>query len=428
MPNISKSISDHRPLLPDWRDGRMRIIFILGWFCGEAYSLISNILGVRLAEAGADRPMIGMFSLAVLPYALKWLWAPAITHGRIPWITSRFGPRRGWLLVALMAMMVSQAILAWADLVTHPWQGGLVAILAGFAAASLDLLVDAFRVDCLEPEESGHGATALLLGLLLGMAGATALALYMATWLDWTWAYLTLGLTFSLGLLAVGLAQEPIPHSQPAANPDSWHQQAVIAPITEFLERSGWGPIVLFMLLYRIGDALIIVLAGPFYLESGYTKVAIADLTYLPGLPAALLGSLVAGILINRFGMIASLRWSCYLEMIATCTLAWMASQGPQTGLLALAIGVNQLNFGFGTVVWVTYLTRLCHPVHAAVQYSLFSSTFSLSRVMIATSAGFLADGMGWTGFFIAATLVNLPGLMLIPTRSPFGRQDTTDA
>lgn len=403
-------------------DTRVLRLLFLGFASGLPLLLTASTLAVRLTESGVTKTAIGIFALVGLPYAFKFLWAPAIDRLALPFFTRALGRRRGWIVLTQLCLILSLLGLGFADPARDVGMVAVWAFVVAFCSASQDVVVDAYRVEILEERLYGAGAATLVFGYRVGLLVAGAGALYLATYFGWAAAYLAMAALVAVGLVTILLAPEPgapepggaAPAPQGGGRALAWFQDAVLAPFQDFLTRPQWGVILLFVVLYKFGDSLAGVMANPFYLEIGFTKVEIANVSKLFGLGATLLGALAGGILVARTGILQSLLIAGVLQMVSNGMFALQALVGSDLGLLFATIGFENFAGGMGTAAFVAYLSSLCHLAYTATQYALLSSLMSFGRTLLASPGGWLADQTDWVAFFLLTTAAALPGLLLL--------------
>ncbi len=405
-----------------YRDRRMALILVLGFSSGLPLALSASTLLTWLATEGISLTTIGLFAPVALPYILKFLWSPIIDGISIPWLTRRLGRRRGWMVASQVAVAI--AIIALGN--TDPKTGiAVVAALAftlAFLSATQDIVIDAFRVEILVEREQGAGAGAVILGYRMGMLVSGAGALLIADAFGWAMAYQIMGIGMGVGLVAVLLAREPHPRAGSvagAASPGAvsiaaWMQDHVIDPFADFLTRPGWAVILVFIVLYKLGDAVAGVMSNPFYIQIGFSLTEIGTITKAFGLIATLTGAVIGGVIVARIGILSALLWCGMLQMLSNLMFAAQALVGADLGFLTATIGIENLSGGMGTVAFVAYISRLCSFEFTATQYALFSSLAAVGRTVFAAGGGWLAEQLGWFWFFVASTGCALPGLAVL--------------
>ncbi len=402
--------------------GERRIvsIFFMGFSSGLPLALTGSTLAVWMAESGVSLIKIGFFVLVGISYNLKFLWSPLMDRGRIPWLTGRLGRRRSWALVTQMALMAALVALGHSDPAADLEKTALLAVLVAFFSASQDIVIDAFRIDLLQEHEQGAGAASTQLGYRGGLLVAGAGALYAASYGGWELAYAVMAGFMVVGMAAVLLTPEPPDNGRGAEEGEemSFSQQlheAVVAPFADFMGRHGeWMVILIFILFYKFGDAVAGVMANPFYVAMGFTKIEIADVSKLFGVAATVVGIVVGGAVVYRLGIFRALLLCGVLQALSNLMFAYQATVGHDLGLLVATIGLENLTGGMGSAAFVAYLSSLCSHAFSATQYALLSSVMALGRTVLASGGGWAAQELGWVPFFIGSTFAALPGLLLL--------------
>jgi PAT family beta-lactamase induction signal transducer AmpG len=419
-----------------YSDRRVLSILFLGFSSGLPLALTFGTLSVWLVEVGVTKTTIGLFALMGTPYTFKFLWAPLVDRMPLPYLTRRLGRRRGWAIVTQLALMATIAGLGATNPAAHPGLTAVFALMVAFWSASQDIVIDAYRVEVLEERQYGAGAAMIVLGYRIGMLVSGAGALYLATYVGWFATYGLMTALMIVGIVTVLLNPEPkvrmsgysIEQERRIAaylegRPDplgrkaralAWIYGAVISPFVEFMSRKGWLVILLFILLYKFGDALAGVMSNPFYVELGFTKIQIANISKAFGLAATIIGSIIGGVIVNRIGILKSLFVCGILQMFSNLMFAVLAVVGTDLRMLALAIAVENLSGGMGTAAFVAYLSSLCNVAYTATQYALLTSFMAFGRTLLSSSGGWLADHMDWLSFFIVTTAAALPGLLVL--------------
>ena len=401
---------------------RVLVVLLLGFASGLPLLLTLSTLTFWLAEAKVDLASIGLFALVGLPYTWKFLWSPIIDRVPLPVLSRLFGRRRGWLL--LVQCLLAAAIVALGA--SDPERGlvriAVFATLVAFLSASQDIIIDAYRVELLDERQQGAGAAAIVIGYRLAMLLAGAGALVIAEFAGWFWAYASMAACLGLGIGTILLAPEPGAGAAATAvraadGPAQWLKQAVVEPFADFFRRNGLSTallILLFIMLYKLGDALLGTMTNPFYVDLGFTKPEVATIVKGYGLVATLLGGFLGGMVVNRRGIVAAL-WICgIIQMASNLIFVVQAWIGNDLAMLAVTISVENLAGGMGTAAFVAYLSSLCNLSYTATQYALLSSFMAQARTTLSAGGGFLAESMDWVGFFLTTTAAAIPGLLLL--------------
>lgn len=397
-------------------------VLLLGFASGLPLALTGGTLTMRLAEAGVQTAAIGFFAWVGLAYGWKFLWSPVVDRVPLPLLSRALGRRRGWLLATQLALAGATLGLGLADPAAGLARVATLAVLVAFLSATQDIVIDAFRVELVSRDRQGAAAAMLVIGYRLAMFVSGAGALLLAEWYGWELAY---GAMAALLLAAVAVTlslPEPAAPDEPA--PPAGRsglafrlEQAVVAPFAEFFARNGAATallILLFVVLYKLGDALLGALTSPLYVQLGFAKSEVAAIVKSWGLVAVLVGGVLGGLVVKRLGLLPAL-WVCGLAQMGSnlaFLLLWWA--GHDLLVLGLTITIENLAGGMGTTAFVAYLSALCNVTYTATQYALLSSLMAQARTFLAGFAGLLQAGLGWPGFILLTTVAALPGLALI--------------
>ncbi len=386
----------------------------LGISSGFAFAMTAATLTTRLAQYGIRKSAVTAFALTFLAYNFKFLWAPLVDHVRLP-VLGRFGQRRSWLWFVGTLLMVAVTYLGSLDPATSLSQVATAAILVGIVGATYDIVIDAYRIELLEPQQLGAGSGMYQYGWRVGSASAGALALVVAARYGWAAAYATCTL-FSLPAMAVGLVMgEPSRRRPPP--PVTGIVQAVVAyfsPLVEFLRRRGAIVVLTFVLIHKIGDTLANLTLRLLFEDLGFTNDEIAFYDVGVGFAALLAGVFVGGAIFAAMGMKRSVFVSLVLMAVSNFGFAALAAAGHNNLGMAAAIGFENFASGIGGVTVVAYLSALCNLRFTATQYALLSATASIAgRFLTGTMAGSLIEAMGFVNFYLMTTLIALPGVAL---------------
>ena len=402
-----------------YREPRLIAVLLMGFSSGLPLALTFATLSYWLAEVGVSLTAIGLFGLVRTSYSLKFLWSPLIDRLPIPFLTARLGRRRSWALAIQLPLAVAIFALGSTDPHLAPAATALAAVVVAFLSASQDIVIDAYRIELLQPEEQGAGAAATQWGYRFGMLASSAGALYAASLGGWRFAYGLMAVLIGVGMAAVWLTPEPggvrLPERLPCATPlarlIAWLERAVLAPFADLLGRRDALAILTFVVLYKFGDALAATMSNPLYVMLGFTKVEVADLGKLFGFAASLAGLALGGVVVLRLGVFRALLVCGVLQMTAILMYIVQLRAGHDLPALALTIGIENLTGGMGSAAFVAYLSGLCNLAFTATQYALLTSLAAVGRTILSASGGLLADHFGWTPFFVLSTAACLPGL-----------------
>jgi PAT family beta-lactamase induction signal transducer AmpG len=420
-------------------DRRMAVILILGFASGLPAPLVYSNLSIWLTDSGVSRTDVGLFSLATTAYALNFLWAPLVDRLRIPWLSRKLGRRRAWMLTSQAFLMLTIAAMSLTNPSVNASMVALACVFVAFVSATQDIVIDAYRIDILEPDEYGAGSAVAIWGwhiggTLVGGAGG----LYLAQALGWQGAYLVLAASLVPAMIAVLLAPEPknrdAVSTEGPTSPDIWIKEAVVDPLWDLTTRRWWLLILIFIFVFKLGDALLGRMSGVFYRELGFSLSDIAEVTKVYGLAASIVGVLVGGIVIKMIGVLPGLLVGGLFAAATNLVYAYLASVGLNQTVFAIAVVADNFTSGLATVAFVAYLSSLCNVTYSATQYALLNSLANLARIWTAASAGAMVDRLDgdWALFFTITAVVALAGLplliaMMVVLKTPRGEPEAPE-
>ena len=395
---------------------RMLVSFLMGFVCGLPLLLTGQVLQAWMRSEGVDLKVIGLYSLVGLPYTCKFLWAPVFDR----YIPPLLGRRRGWLLLAQILLALSLIGLGQCDPAATPWLVALMAALVTFFSASQDIVVDAYRREDLSDAELGAGSSLYISGYRLGMLLAGGGGLILADRIPFSQVYLVMAILMGIGALTTLLCREP-PLTQGAPKTFA---ESVIEPFLDYFRHDRAILILLFILLYKIGDQMATAMTMPFYLDLGFSKTEVGAVVKLFGTWAVILGGIAGAAVMLRIGTTGGLWLFGLFQMISIPGFIVLALLGHSVTGLAVVIALENLAGGMGTAAYTAYMAGLTNKKFTATQYALLTSIMGVPRVIIAAPTGWMAENMGWIPFFAACTLMALPGLALLPLVAPLkGKQ-----
>ena len=386
----------------------------LGISSGFPYAMIGATLTTRLKQGGIDKSTITAFTLVFLAYNFKFLWAWIMDGVRIP-VLGRLGQRVSWMLVTGALVIAAVANLALVNPASSIESVVTAAILVGIAGASFDIVIDAYRIEILEPRQLGVGSGMSQYGWRIGSAGAGAIALVVAARAGWEAAYLACAALALPAMLTALFYGEPERHRQPAEKKGlAGSVAAVWRPFVEFFQRKGAWLVLLFILLHKIGDTLANLTFRLLFDDLHFSNDEIALYDVGVGFWAYLIGIFIGGILYAQLGMKRSVLISLILMGVSNFSFALLAMAGHSNIGMAGAIGFENMASGIGGVCVVAYFSALCDLRFTAAQYALISAAASIvGRFLTGTSAGALIDAMGYVNFYLLTTVAAVPGIIL---------------
>jgi PAT family beta-lactamase induction signal transducer AmpG len=406
---------------------RMLICIFTGFASGMPLYLLISLVPAWLRTEGVGLKEIGFFALVGLPYTWKFLWSPLLDRYQLSLFSFRPGLRRSWMLGTQLALLAAIAALGFFDPSSQLWPIAWLCLLIAFLSATQDIVLDAYRRQLLSDEELGMGSSIHVNAYRIAGLVPGSLSLILADILPWQTVFIA---TSAFMLTGIGLTLSIREPAQAARHPTSL-RSAVIDPFNEFFSRQGIKQaclILLFMLLYKLGDSMATALATPFYLDLGFTKTQIGLVAKNAALWPMIVGGILGGILMIRIGINRALWLFGLVQIISILGFAILARVGEGVWLLALAISFEYLGVGLGTAAFVAFIARSTHPAFAATQFALFTALTAVPRTVASSATGIIVEGMGWENFFYLCTALAIPGMLLLLKVAPWnGDQSGVD-
>ena len=403
-----------------WREAllnrRMLICVFTGFSSGLPLYLLINLLPAWLRSEQVNLTAIGLFTRIQFPCTWKFLWSPLLDRYAFP----ALGRRRGWMLVTQLLLLASIPVFGALHPATDLWSIAWVAAAVAFFSASQDIVLDAYRREILPDVELGLGNAIHVNAYRISSLVPGALALILADHLPWSRVYWITAAFMLPGIaMTVAVSEPALRRSGPRTL-----AEAVVEPFREFVRRDGWRAaffVLLFVVLYKLGDSMATALATPFYLDMGFTKSEIGLVAKNVGLWASVLGGMLGGLWMLRLGINRGLWVFGVVQIVSILGFAWLAyAHRPDLWILAGVIAFEALGAGLGTVAFTAYIARATDPRYTATQFALFTSLFAVPRTVVNASTGWIVDHIGWFAFFVLCAVLALPGMALLLRVAPW--------
>lgn len=394
---------------------RMVICVFTGFSSGLPLYVLIQLVPAWLRDQGVSLTEIGLFALVGIPFTWKFLWAPFMDRYVPPFL----GRRRGWMLVAQVALFISMGTLGMFQPQLSVWLIAYICFAVAFFSASQDVVLDAYRREILPDRELGLGNSIHVQAYRISGLIPGSLGLILADLLPWSTVFWIVAGFMGLGMGMCLLISEP--PSQYAR--DTSLRDAVIDPFREYILRRGWHGVLLilsFMFLYKLGDSMATALSTPFYLDLGFTKTEIGVIAKNAALWPSIVGGLLGGALMLKIGINRSLWLFGVVQLVSILGFALLAETGAVKWMLALVIGFEYLGVGLGTAAFVAFIARETSVQYAATQFALFTALTALPRTFANAGTGMIVESVGWTEFYLLCTVIALPGMVLLYWVAPW--------
>jgi len=379
------------------------VVTVLGFASGLPFPLVSGTLQAWLTQEGIDIKTIGILTILTFPYSFKFLWSSFFDRFSIP----KLGRRRGWILICQI-LILSGMILMIVITPSYLLIFSIIAAMSSFFSASQDISIDAYRTEILKPKDRGLGASLAVTAYRVALIVAGGLCLLLADHLGWQTALIIITSLLILGIITTILADEPDGIKKPASLKESF-----IEPFKDLLKRDKSILLLLFIILYKLGDAYASSLSTAFFIRGvGFSLTEVGTVNKIGGLISAIAGSLLGGFLLIRMSLYRALIWFGVFQALSNLSFMALAIAGKSFLLFVCTVVVENVTGGMGTTAFLALLMGLCNRSFAATQYAVLSSLASLGRVIISPTSGFVVESIGWSAFYFITFLVAIPGLI----------------
>ena len=386
---------------------RLMAVLLLGFSSGLPLALTSSTLQAWFTEANVSLAAVGALSLVGIPYTLKFIWAPLMDYIHVPWV----GMRKGWILLSQLGLVAALVLLAQC----HPDQAPKVmyclALLIAFLSASQDVAIDAYRTDVLKAEERGIGTSYYVFSYRIALLVSGGLALILADYFGWQVTYMAMAGFLSLSLLPAYYA--------PSVNEESRAPGNLLkntgAGLADLFKRDKIIIILLFLIFYKVGDALALQLMTNFLLHGlGFTLTEVGFAYKMVSFLATILGAFVGGLILTQWSVYRGLWVFGLAQAFSNFMFVILAMVGKHFSLMALSIFIENFCSGMSTAALIAFMMSLCNRQFTATQFALLSAITSLGRVFLGPVAAVIVSQIGWVSFYAWAVVLSFPGLIFL--------------
>ncbi len=417
-------------------DKRLLWVLMLGCSSGFPWVLIGSNMSGWLKDAGLTRSAIGYFGSVFAVYAINFLWAPAVDRVRLPVLHSLLGQRRSWILLCQVLILICTLSIAGVNPATNLMLTSMLALGIAIASATQDIAVDAFRIDTFPKSESSklpQASAMAVIGWWTGYSVPGYLAFINADSMGWNGVYYGMAAIVGVLILFTLLVGEPNTNREALQKQAeqrhnkvvnskilAWLSVTVLEPFIDFFRRNGTSvaiTLLLFVFLFKIGEAFLGRMSIAFYKEIGFSNEQIGYYSKLIGWGITMLFTLLGSMVNVRFGIVRGLMIGGIAMSASNLMFSWIAQVGPNEHLFLATIIVDNFTTAFSTVAFVSFLTVMTGQAFSATQYALLASLGNFGRTTLASFSGELADYLNdWSLFFILTALMVIPSLIMLYT------------
>lgn len=391
-------------------DRRLAVMAAYGFLSGLPLPLSGFTFRLWLSDAGAGLSVIGLTAWIGLAYSLKFLWAPVLDQAPPLGLASRFGRRRGWLLLVQPLLGVAALLLAWSDPARLPLAAFAAAASIAVLSATQDIAVDAWRIETFPERRQGLALAVYVWGYRMAMLVSTTGVIAAAGGVGWHAALSGAAALIGAGMLVTLAAPR---EDAPAQAPRPGLRTAVIEPIRSFLLRPSALLVLAFVALFKLGEAMAGLMTAPFYRSLGFDKAAIAGIGPF-SLCGTLAGITLGGWLVARIGVGRALLTTGWAQTLAMAMYVLLSLAPGSLWMLYGTVATEAFAQGMADAAFLTFLSALCAREFAATQYALLSSVPQLAIHTIGAVSGVMAASLGWTLFYTICMGAAVPGMLLM--------------
>ena len=403
---------------------KMLAMMSLGFASGLPFMLIYSELAFWMKKEGVDLSVIGFFSWIGLAYTFKVFWAPLVDRIKLPGPLGQMGQRRSWMLIAIIGTIIGMLTIASSDPSQNLTRLALGAVILATAGATLDISIDAWRIEAAPNDEQANMAATYVLGYRMAIIAA-GLSYIVAGQFNWNIAYLFMACVMAFNGCVVFFIKEPTRAARrKALTLAQAVTENVVNPFFSFVGRLGpWTPIVfLLVATYLISDKTMGPMAKPLYEHIGYTETQVGFVSTFFGPWPVVIGGFLGGLISIRFGLMRCLIIGSIFMVLTNAAFAWLATvDDPKTAYLFVTVGADNLAAGFAATVFIAYLSSLTELKFAATQYAFLSAMFNLVGKTLSGFTGIMATKMGFETFFIFSACLGIPAIILTLIILAFG-------
>ncbi len=426
-----------------YKDKRLLFVFLFGIASGFPWVMIGSALTAWLQESGLSRSSIGLFGSIGVAYTINFLWSPLLDRIKPPIL----GQRRGWIVITQMMIIAACLGLANINVSQEMLLAGIVGFSIALFSATQDIAIDAYRIDIIKPHEKDKlaGASAMATaGWWTGYGGLGAIPFFIADSPNWQWSeiYYVLAAIMAILMVIVLISTEPQTHREAqqkiasenyskmlsGGQPMSWVNKVtswllvtLVEPFRDFFSRNTFKlafSILMFIFLFKIGEAFLGRMSIVFYKEIGFSNSDIGSYSKLLNWWVTIVFAILGGMVNIRFGIYRGLMTGGIAMAASNLMFALMAHVGPDKALFAATVFVDGFTAAWSSVALVAFISLLCNQAFSASQYALMASLGVFGRTSMASASGFIVDWMGgnWSAFFILTAVMVIPSLIFLWT------------
>lgn len=407
---------------------------------GLPYAVITTLSVVMLADMGLGNAEVAAYtSLLAMPWSLKALWSPVVEI----WCGKRWWMWMMQIILACCFVGVAFGLLTASAQGAGLWLTWVLAFftIGAFTSATYDIACDGFYMQVLDTDQQsffvGIRSTAYRLSMIFASGLLTSLVGLLArrsgSDLQTSWVQVMIGVGLLMLCFAIAHAWLlPKPdkktdklseaHLEPTQEASSHHSagSTFLSTLTTFFQKPGLWFILLFLLFYRLGEALlskmtILFLKAP--VASGGLGLDNAEYGLIYGtigVGALTIGGILGGMLVSRYGLKKCVVPLALALNIPDLLYVWLSVSQPENRwLIGSCVGVEQFGYGLGFTAYMVFMLQSAKGPYQTAHYAIITALMAIGMNIPSMLSGWLQEFLGYTAFFWAVILCTIPGILL---------------
>ncbi len=400
-----------------YTDKRFLLVFFLGLASGLPFNLVAvkSTFGYWLSYSNVPLSLIGLSSLIALPYSFKFLWAPFIDLYKIPFLSNRLGNKRAWAILFQIGLFCSIFSLGFVNPAENFTLMMVVIFCIAFFSASQDIVIYSFRIKILDDNQQGAGISVTTIGYRVGLYISSGIALFLVDGIGWNKVFIYTAFVSLIGIITILFSPKGKDEEGSSEQNKEPSKKSFFDPFIDFMQKDYWLLLLVFILFFRLGNSVLAVMVPAFYVDTGFSSVEVAYVSRTIGAMVTLFGGIIGGALIYKIKNIFSALFVIgILEVLTSVAFVGFSAIGYNIPVFIAVTVFDNIVAGIGGIFVINFLIKLCSSEYTTTQYAFLISVTSLSRDIVSSFSGFIADYLGWFNFFVFDAIIMLPGIFLL--------------
>jgi PAT family beta-lactamase induction signal transducer AmpG len=394
---------------------RFFISFIISINSGLGLALLTSIFTTYLRDNQIDLVTIGILSLRMTPYSLKYFWAPFVENSRISIFKNSFGQRKSWLLTCQFLLFISIITIGFIDVKNHLFLFCFMAFVVSFLSATYDIAMEAFRIELFKKQDLNRGILHNILGFRFGLLCTAAGGIYLSLLLPWNVVYLIIAMLIIPCMLIIYHSEDKRKIKDDFISPKNfreWLNKMFLIPFSLLARKKHFTIMFIIILFYKLSDGYIDAMLIPFLMDIGHSKSEIASITKVLGMIFAVAGTFFGSYIISKFKLLTNLLVAEFFAAISNLLFIILIHFSPNLKLLTLVISIENFCSGVCNILLIQYMSSLCSKKFTAIHFAILISVSGMAKTILSSLSGWVAITYGWNDFFLISSFLSLPSII----------------